>query len=304
MIKNFLKNSIFLGVGFFLLFYGYNVVYSRTVYSGAPCGNYDVYSGNSYTHFDGRGRAQGTYSYNPGPPPCSPSNGVCNSKYVNTFISSALSNSSILCASGSKTGTTISGDKYKWTCRGSCGGSTASCQAKVMPQVGKCSSFFELGKDTVVQVLPTDSKFLCSAGTPKNITQNDNYYTWICEGSGGSVSSDICRARITDDAPDLVLIRVEKLEVTARITPPIVNPGEYCNIVDIDYKTNAGADTSLVSCNIYRNNIVHEDRDPSKLGHQVEPKFEYIFKCIDVATGLQAQTKPMTCVLNPVINER
>jgi hypothetical protein len=59
-------------------------------------------------------------------PACSPVSGRCGSAHGGVFLSAPTSG---LCSSGSASSVSLSGDTYSWSCRGSCGGSTASCSA-------------------------------------------------------------------------------------------------------------------------------------------------------------------------------
>jgi hypothetical protein len=59
--------------------------------------------------------------------PCSPVNGACGSANGGTFTSTPTSG---LCSRGSASSVSLSGDTYRWSCSGSCGGSSASCSAK------------------------------------------------------------------------------------------------------------------------------------------------------------------------------
>jgi hypothetical protein len=78
---------------------------------------------------------------------------------------------------------------------------------------------------------------------------------------------------------------------------------------DLEYTTNKGANDSFVVCNVYRGTQVYADKAVSTTGYQVEPGYDYVFRCNDLTppplgTGTEGKTQPLKCVLNPVIIER
>jgi hypothetical protein len=176
-----------------------------------------------------------------------------------------------------------------------------------MPQVGKCGDSF-VASTALVDELPTDSSLLCKRGDPINKTSSETSFTWKCSGTSGSADSGICTAQKVGEGQTVTVFStstpVTALTVTGRITPNIVNKGQYCTLSDLEYTTNPGANDSLVACGVYRGAQTYSDQAPSTINYQVEPGFEYVFKCKDANTGVEGSTNPLKCVLNPTIIER
>lgn len=218
-----------------------------------------------------------------------------------------------MCTSGPQTAITTNGNTYKWSCIGTYGGVNDSCQAEMLPQVGKCGDLFEEGSDTIVSSLP-DNSYLCKRGNSTSVNTTDEEYTWRCAGTGGAASSGTCTANrvqegqtATNLASSTLGTPVTQLNVTARITPNIVNKGDFCALSDLEYTTNTGADDSFVVCNVYRGTQVYEDKNKTETGYQVEPGYEYVFRCTDITPGglgLNDQSQNLKCVLNPSVIER
>ncbi len=239
-------------------------------------------------------------------------NGQCGG-LDGTITTTAPSAWGQMCSSGPKSIVNTVQNTYKWTCGGTYGGSDDMCQAEKLPQVGKCGELFESGSDTVISTLP-DNSYLCKRGTAGNINSSDTQYSWICQGSGGAASSGTCIAKRAQNGENTTPIAsstsgfpVTQLKVTGRITPNIVNKGDFCTLSDLEYTTNTGADDSFVACNVYRGSQVYEDQNKTKTGYQVEPGSEYFFKCSDITPGglgLKGQSPSLKCVLNPSVLER
>lgn len=239
-------------------------------------------------------------------------NGQCGG-LDGTITSGSPSTWGQMCSSGPQSSLSTQENTYKWSCIGTYGGSDDLCQAEKLPQVGKCGDLFESGTDTVVSSLP-DNSYLCKRGTAGSINSSDTQYSWVCEGSGGAASSGTCVAKRAQNGEALTNLGsstlgnpVTQLKVTGRITPNIVNKGDFCSLSDLEYTTNTGADDSFIACNVYRGSQIYEDKDRSKTGYQVEPGSEYFFKCADITPGglgLTGQSPSLKCLLNPSVLER
>ena len=299
----------------------------KVCYSNSGCGNFNIgnhhYGGSEACAVLGKNCPSGgggggggggsTYvdpcSYTP--PSCGvcggccPANGSCSA--INGKVVSKNPGSQGCSSDYGVDGPTLSGDKYNWVCRATCGGSPVSCSAYAMPQVGKCGDPFVSGVDAFVDTLPS-SEIICKRGNPTTPTVTDETFTWKCAGTGGAADSGICTAtKVGDDQTATVFSTstpVTYLTVTGRITPNIVNKGQYCTLSDLEYTTNPGANDSLVACGVERGGKAYPDKSDSVLNYQVEPGYDYVFRCRDYNTGLEGSTKPLKCVLNPSILER
>jgi hypothetical protein len=205
-------------------------------------------------------------------------------------------------------GPTLNSDKYNWTCAGSCGGASQSCSAYVLPQVGKCGDSFVSGSNSLVNTLPADS-IICKRGNPINKIEVADKFTWTCQGTGGAASSNVCTAMKVGEGQTATTFStstpVTSLTVTGRITPNIVNKGQYCTLSDLEYTTNAGANNQLIACSVYRGSNVYPDKSTATLNYQVEPGYDYEFRCADFNPPYMSnKTKPLKCVLNPSVIER
>ena len=241
------------------------------------------------------------------PPPAAGSCGLSNGKI--TTKQPAVWD--YMCSSGPESFTGLFENTYKWLCQGTYGGSNASCQAEALPQVGKCGDYFSQDSTALVEELPSDNAILCKRGLAKNISSSTTDFSWSCAGVGGAISSGVCKATKVSDGQTATVFStstpVKTLTVTGRITPNIVNKGQYCSLSDLEYTTNKGADDSYVICGVERNRVPYPDKSLTTTNYQVEPGYEYVFKCQDYSpTGIRAtgETKPLKCVLNPTILER
>ncbi|MDR0651599.1 MAG: hypothetical protein LBG59_09760, partial [Candidatus Peribacteria bacterium] len=115
-----------------------------------------------------------------------PTNGSCGS--ANGVAVTSYPTASH-CSAGTKVDvdTVATDGMYNWTCNGSNGGTTASCQAnKTAPVNGACGSASETALSK-----PTSN--LCSAGTPSSVS-GSGPRTWTCTGSNGSITECSTRA--------------------------------------------------------------------------------------------------------------
>jgi hypothetical protein len=218
-----------------------------------------------------------------------------------------------MCSSGPQSNITISQNTYKWSCQGSYGGSDAFCQSEMLPQIGKCGDSFTSGSTALVEELPKENSILCRNGVATNFDSSSTDFSWICTGSGGAGNSEICKANKVGEGQTVTTFStstpVTNLDVSGRVTPNIANKGQYCTLSDLEYTTNPGADDSFVVCNVYRGNQVYSDQNLSTTGYQVEPGYDYIFRCNDLTLpplgfGATGETNPLKCLLNPTILER
>ena len=241
--------------------------------------------------------------------------GPFNGRIVNKEIPASQQTWNNQCSSGPETRITSNNStkSYDWNCLGTYGGNDSICKAEMQPTIGKCNDLFVDGS-TVVSEIPSDN-FLCKTGSVKGTAQLNtisNLWTWVCDGLGGAAESGLCKVtqKTSDDqeVTEIEDIRLTELSVTGRITPNIVNKGQYCTLTDLQYKTNPGADNSFIVCNVYKGKIlpanVYLDKDNSKDGHQVEPGYDYYYSCEDYATKVAAKPIVLKCVLNPVVIER
>ncbi|MDR0649856.1 MAG: hypothetical protein LBG59_00145, partial [Candidatus Peribacteria bacterium] len=118
-----------------------------------------------------------------------PTNGSCGSANGVAVTSYPTANH---CSAGTKVDVdTIATDgTYNWTCNGSNGGTTVSCQAnKTAPVNGVCGSM----DDSPVLRKPTSN--LCSVGTASTVS-GSGPWNWTCTGSNGgtteSCSTSVC----------------------------------------------------------------------------------------------------------------
>jgi len=196
---------------------------------------------------------------------------------------------------------------------GTYGGNNSICKAEMQPTVGRCNDLFVTG-NTIVSELPSDN-FLCKTGSiksPAQLNSISNLWTWVCDGLGGAAESGLCKAtqKTSEDqqVTEIEDIKLTELSVTGRITPNIVNKGQYCTLTDLQYKTNPGADAFVV-CNVYKGKVapgyIVLDADPNKIGHQVSPGYDYYYSCeTQEPPKIKADSVVLKCVLNPAVLER
>ena len=241
--------------------------------------------------------------------------GPFNGRIVNREIPADQQTWSNQCSSGPQT--LISKNdltkSYDWNCLGTYGGDNSICKAEMQPTIGKCNDLFVDGS-TVVSELPDDN-FLCKTGSiksPAQLNSISNLWTWVCDGLGGAAESGLCKVTQKtseeQEVTNIEDIELTELSVSGRITPNIVNKGQYCTLSDLQYKTNPGADNSFIVCNVYKGKIaqanIYLDKDVNKDGHQVEPGFDYYYSCEDYSTKVTANPIVLKCVLNPSVIER
>jgi len=298
----------------------------KVCYSNSGCGNFNIgskhYGGSQACEILGKNCSSGGGGGGGGNPtpvdPCTytpPSCGVCGGCCPANGFCSAINGKVVSKNPGSQgcssnygiSGPTLSGDKYNWVCQATCGGNPASCSAYAMPQVGKCGDQFTSGSTAFVETLP-DASIICKRGNPTSPIVGSDNFTWKCTGNGGASDSEICTAKKVSEGQIATIFStstpVTYLTVTGRITPNIVNKGQYCTLSDLEYTTNPGANDSLVACGVYRGALEYPDKAESTLNYQVEPGYEYEFRCRDYNTGVEGKTQPLKCVLNPTILER
>lgn len=126
---------------------------------------------------------------NPVEPPGNPRNGRCGPSHGQNFSAKPTSG---LCSRGNASNVS-GGGPWTWKCRGSDGGSDASCSAdrEANPTNGACGS----SHGGVFSAAP--NRNLCSIGNPSPVS-GSGPWTWNCLGfNGGSDAS--CRARRQND---------------------------------------------------------------------------------------------------------
>ncbi|MDD5639841.1 MAG: hypothetical protein PHR47_03525 [Candidatus Pacebacteria bacterium] len=162
--------------------------------------------------------------------------GVCSSANGQAFYSSP----SDLCSAG--TASSITGDgPWIWTCNGSDGGSTASCNANKIID-GVCSS----ANGQAFYNLPSN---LCSAGSTSSVIPGDTSWSWTCNGvNGGSTAS--CNAnKIIDGVCGLsnglyFLIKPTTYLCSQGITSQVIDDGPWawiCGGINGGKTANCGA---------------------------------------------------------------
>lgn len=243
--------------------------------------------------------------------------GICggpfNGRIINKNIPDNQQTWSNLCSSGPNSSFTTSDASNDWQCLGTYGGENDACNASVQPAEGKCNDLFNDGSNSV-SVLPADG-FLCKRGFVKNKTlpnEISNLWTWICSGTGGYQDSGLCSVKKSaDPTVDPVVdakVTAEKLTVTGRITPNIVNKGQYCTLTDLNYEVYPKNSEAFVVCNVHKGKIdgaIVLDADLTKTGHQVSPGYDYYYSCQTLtAPIITASPVVLKCVLNPSIIER
>jgi len=112
-----------------------------------------------------------------------------------------------------------------------------------------------------------------------------------------------CIVTPIEDANELV--RQSNLETTLtslRVTPAIVNRGDYCTISAITRNIPTGG-----NCSLYKtgNEITpYQDKKSDELNIQVEPSYKYVYICKNAGNVVIARSKELFCALNPTIFER
>jgi len=109
-------------------------------------------------------------------------NGVCGVANGTTVPTAPTTN---LCSSGTATAVLGTGP-WSWTCSGSDGGSTASCNASKSTN-GLCGA----SKNGIYSVAPTTG--LCSSGASSSPVWNGSNWAWVCRSCNGGYA-DFCYA--------------------------------------------------------------------------------------------------------------
>ena len=259
-----------------------------------------------------------------------PMAGICGSFFngrggiTNKISGTSYDAWNYLCSSGPKSAITtqvssLTGSAVSeiWNCLGTYGGNNASCNISYVPTSGKCNDLFVDGSNSV-SVLPATG-FLCKKGTVKStdvaFDSINSVWSWVCKGTGGNPDSGTCSVKKSVDPtvdPTVTTVdakvTTEKITVSGRITPNIVNKGQFCTLTDLNYEVYPKNADALVLCDVYKGKVdpasVVYDADLSKVGHQVGPGFDYYYSCKDLNSDKVSESVVMKCVLNPIVIER
>jgi hypothetical protein len=153
-------------------------------------------------------------------------NGRCGSALSAVYASAPATD---LCAEGSETAVASNGSTWQWDCKGSNGGTDATCYANVgggsssptptPPMYDEVNGHCGSALSGIFSVAPTSN--LCSSGITGAVTRSGGTWQWNCGGSGGGTDS-ACYANVAT-APPVTPTPNATIPTPSQTQSPVVN---------------------------------------------------------------------------------